>query len=96
MLKDIKLMIDFVREISCSICEKEIFFYDFETDTWYSREHCRNVEFEEIIEWLKDNIYPIINEPVESISEDCFDCIKYREEVCDGENEKCASYETFI
>lgn len=58
MLKDIKEMIDYVKELSCLICEKEVFFYDFDSDTWYSRVHCRNVEFPEIISWLRENINP--------------------------------------
>lgn len=61
-MKDIKLMIDFIKEMSCLICGKEVFFYDFDDNKWYSREHSRNVEFEEIIQWLRDNVYPYFYE----------------------------------
>lgn len=61
-MKDIKLMIDFVKELSCLIYGKEVFYYNFDNNVWYSRDHCRNVEFEEIIEWLKGAVYPCFYE----------------------------------
>ena len=59
-MKDIKLMIDFIKELSCLIYGKEVFFYDFDSNKWYSRDHCRYVSFEEIIDWLKKETYPYI------------------------------------
>lgn len=93
MLKDIKLMIDFIKEASSIICEKEVFFYDFNEDKWYSREHSGYVEFEEVIDWLKDNIYPMISEPLEFVSSDCLKCIKYEDGTCNGELTVCSDYE---
>lgn len=79
MLKDIKEMIDYVKELSCLICEKEVFFYDFDTDAWYSREHCRNVEFSEIIEWLRETVNPCFYND----ERDCTYIVKYRNEGTD-------------
>lgn len=61
-MKDIKLMIDFVKELSCLIYGKEVFFYSFDDNKWYSRDHCRYVDFEEVITWLKDRVYPEFDE----------------------------------
>ena len=61
-MKDIKLMIDFIKEISSLIYGKDVFFYDFENNQWYSRDHSGEVEFEEILNWLKERIYPYILE----------------------------------
>lgn len=57
-MDDVELMIDFVKELSCLIYGKEVFFYDFDKNEWYSREHCRIVTFAEIIDWLKNEVYP--------------------------------------
>ena len=59
---DIKLMIDFIKELSCLIYGKEVFFYDFDKNSWYSREHCKEVSLEEIIDWLKKEVYPYFYE----------------------------------
>lgn len=82
MLKDIKLAIDFVNELSSNIYGKEVFFYDFDDDTWYSRDHCRNVTFEEITEWLKERIYPCF---YDDCCEDETYIIKYKSENTNGE-----------
>ena len=93
MLKDIKLMIDFVKETSSILYGKEVFFYDFEEDKWYSRDNSGCVEFEEIIAWLKNRIYPYIIEKDESICDYCFDCRAYIAGDCDGEDDKCLAWE---
>ena len=75
MLKDIKQMIDYIKEISSLIYGKEVFFYDYDTDTWYSREHCENIEIEDIISWLRENVNSYF------IDEDEYDCkyvVKYK------------------
>lgn len=61
-MKDILSMIDFVKELSTLIYGKQVFFYDYEKGEWYSREHCRIVTLEEILEWLKDRVYPCFYE----------------------------------
>lgn len=61
-MKDMKLMMTFIKELSCLIYGKEVFFYDFEENIWYSRYHSRNVTLEEIIEWLKIEVYPYFYE----------------------------------
>lgn len=61
-MKDIKLMINFIKELSCLLYGKEVFFYDFDDNKWYSRHHCRYVEMEEIIDWLNDRIYLCVKE----------------------------------
>lgn len=94
MLKDIKQMIDFVKETSSILYGKEVFFYDFKEDKWYSRDHSGYVEFEEVIEWLKNRIYPYIIEKV--ICEECMDCKYYFNRVCDGEYYACSDYEYFL
>lgn len=90
MLKDIKLMMDFVKETSSIIYGKEVFFYEYKTDKWYSRDHSRSVEFSEIIEWLKDRIYPYIIESDDvdenlDVHEECLDCYYYENGECDGD-----------
>lgn len=61
-MKDIKLMINFIENLSCVIYGKRVFYYDFDDNTWYSRDHCRNIDFEEVISWLEDNVYPYFDE----------------------------------
>lgn len=61
-MKDIKLMINFIEELSSVVCEKEVFFYDFDDNVWYSREHADDVSLEDIIEWLRDTVYPYLHE----------------------------------
>lgn len=61
-MKDIKLMINFIEELSSVVCEKEVFFYDFDANVWYSREHADDVSLEDIIEWLRDTVYPYLHE----------------------------------
>lgn len=61
-MKDIKLMINFIEELSSVVCGKEVFFYDFDDNVWYSREHADDVSLEDIIEWLRDTIYPYLYE----------------------------------
>lgn len=61
-MKDIKLMINFIEELSSVVCEKEVFFYDFDDNVWYSREHADDVSLEDIIEWLRDTVYPYLYE----------------------------------
>ena len=58
MKKDIEQMIDYIKEISSLVYGKEVFFYNKDNNTWYSRDHCRDVEFEEVIDWLRENINP--------------------------------------
>lgn len=94
MLKDIKLMIEFIKNISTTIYGKEVFFYDYEENRWYSREHCRYVEFEEILKWLEEQIYPAISEPVEYICSECCECRRYINDLCSGEISTCADYES--
>ena len=65
-MKELKQMIDFIKDVSCLIYGKEVFFYDSGGDEWYSRDHCRIVSFEEILYWLKDNIYPYFSEDTET------------------------------
>lgn len=60
--KEVETLIDFVKEISCLIYGKEVFFYDENDDMWYSREHNGYIEFKDVITWLKDRIYPLIQE----------------------------------
>lgn len=61
-MKDIKLMINFIEELSSVVCGKEVFFYDFGDNVWYSREHADDVSLEDIIEWLRDTVYPYLHE----------------------------------
>lgn len=93
MLKDIKLMIEFVKELSSIEYGKEVFFYDYKEDKWYSRDHSRYVEFEEIIEWLKDRIYPSISEEVIHISSECIECKRYIDDECYGDIHSCLDLE---
>lgn len=62
MLKDVKLMVDFITELATKEYGKEVFFYNYDDDKWYSRDHCREVEVEEILDWLKSRVYPFYNE----------------------------------
>ena len=66
MLKDVKLMIDFITELATKEYGKEVFFYNYDDDTWYSRDHCREVEVEEILDWLKERVYPFYYESEEN------------------------------
>ena len=61
-MKDIKLMINFIEELSSVVYGKEVFFYDFDDNVWYSREHADDVSLEDIIEWLRDTVYPYLYE----------------------------------
>lgn len=56
-----ELTMDFIRDISSSIYEKEIFFYDKELDKWYSRKDCDYISFEEVLDILKEDILSLIN-----------------------------------
>lgn len=58
-VRDVKMTIDFIIELSCLIYGKQVFFYDFDTDIWYSRDHCRDVTYEEVLDWLKEYVYPM-------------------------------------
>ena len=55
---EISKMIDYIKEVSSLIYGKEVFFYEKDENRWYSRDHCRYVEFEEIIDWLREYINP--------------------------------------
>lgn len=61
-MKDIKLMINFIEELSSIVCGKEVFFYDFDDNIWHSREHADDVSLEDIIIWLRDTVYPYLYE----------------------------------
>ena len=56
MQKDMEKMIDYIKELSSLIYGKEVFFYEEDSNTWYSRDHCRYIELEELIDWLRENI----------------------------------------
>lgn len=62
MQKNMEATVDFIREISCKIYGKEVFFYDCEKDTWYSRLDGEYVEFESIFERLKNDIFSYLRE----------------------------------
>ena len=51
-------MIDYIKELSSLIDGKEVFFYNEDDNTWHSRDHCRYVEFEEVLDWLREHINP--------------------------------------
>lgn len=55
-MKEMLMTIEFIKTISCRLYGKEIFFYDYDDMEWYSRIHGRNVSYEEVLEWLEENI----------------------------------------
>ena len=61
MLKDEGIVIDFIRNISATLYDKEIFFYDKEVDMWYSRLDCNYIKTSEVISWLENEIINIKN-----------------------------------
>lgn len=77
-MKDIKLMMNFIKQTASILYGKDVFFYDDNEDKWYSREHSGCVEFETIIQWLEDRVFPLISEPDEII--DCEYCEKVNDE----------------
>lgn len=56
MLKDAKLITDFIKNISVYLYDKEMFFYDTDIDKWYSRIHCKYLTFDEVLTLLEDEI----------------------------------------
>lgn len=71
-MKDIKLMMNFIKQTASILYGKNVFFYDDDKDKWYSRDHSGYVELETIIQWLEDRVFPLIREPDEII--DCDLC----------------------
>lgn len=61
-MRDYKLMLDFIQELSYAIYGKQVFSYDFDSNSWYSRYHSKNIEFEEVLEWLKVKTLPCFYE----------------------------------
>lgn len=61
MNKDKELIIDFIKETTSAIYDKEVFFYDDELNKWYSRIDCEYIELEEVLEWLKQEVCSLMN-----------------------------------
>ena len=55
-MKEMLMTIEFIETISCRLYGKGIFFYDYDDMEWYSRIHGHNVSYEEVLEWLEENI----------------------------------------
>lgn len=56
MKKNMESTVEFIRQLSCRLYGKEMFFYDEEEDIWYSRFDCKDVEFDYVFEYLKNDI----------------------------------------
>lgn len=62
MQKKLEATREFIRETSCKIYGKEVFFYDYEEDIWYSRLDGEYVEFEYVLKRLKSDILSYLSE----------------------------------
>jgi len=57
-MQELLLYIETLKALIDTYYEKETVFYD--EGKWYSREHCRNITPEELTDWVKDILFPLI------------------------------------
>lgn len=62
MQNEKELIIDFIRETSNYLYDKEVFFYDDDLNKWYSRKDCKYITLEEVLEQLKESIVSLVKD----------------------------------